>query len=367
VLHIGVDARPLSFPYSGIGQYLGALLEILVRENSNEVRWHLYSDRPLPEQSLWTNSVMRCGNNSSQLMSTALAQSYFGRWAQDDQLDVFWSPRHQLPLTLSRSIPSVVTQHDLVFVTHPQTMTPAGRVLEKVLTPPSLKRARAIITTSRYVLTELERYSSDLGAKATAIPLSSNIAELHPSYGDTKPPLGPYMLFCGSTEPRKNLDRLLRALARLKAEPNAPAQRLVIASGGGWNSASTEALIAQHSEFIEVRPNVSEEHKAALMQNADFLVLPSLTEGYGIPLVEAQKLGRPILTAKTGAMPEVAGEAALYVDPYDEESIGNALQRLCNDEQLRNRLAANARAQADNFSWQRTATHTLAILRQAAS
>jgi len=367
VLHIGVDARPLSFPHSGIGQYLSALLEILVQEKANAVRWHLYSDRPLTEQSLWGNSVMRCGTNSSQSMSTVFAQTHFGRWAKRDRLDVFWSPRHQLPLVMPKTIPCVVTLHDLVFVTHPKTMTRAGRLLETALTPKSLKQARTIITTSRYVLSELERYSGPLAAKTKVIPLSSNIAAISPSYTATQAPNRPFMLFCGSSEPRKNLDRLLRAFAALKDGLNAPAQRLVIASGGGWNNASTEALITRYGEFVEVRPNVSEAHKAALLQDADFLVLPSLTEGYGLPLVEAQKLGRPILTANSGAMPEVAGDAALYVDPYDEQSISDALQKLCSDEQLRDRLAANARARADNFSWQRSASQTLAVLQQAAA
>lgn len=367
MLHIGVDARPLNFPHSGIGQYLGALLEILLPGAPDDVRWHLYCDRPLPENRIWRDSVMRCGNNSSPLMSTVFAQRHFGRWAKKDQLDVFWSPRHQLPLTVPKTIPCVVTQHDLVFVTHPHTMTRAGRLLERLLTPPSLKKARAIITTSQYVLGELEQYSSVLAAKTTAIPLSSNIAEVIPGYDDLPPPTGPFMLFCGSSEPRKNLDRLLRSLAALKVKPDAPPHRLIIATGGGWSDASTQALIERYQAFVEVRANVSEAQKAALLRDADFLVLPSLTEGYGIPLVEAQKLGRPILTANTGAMPEVACDAALYVNPYEEQSISDALLALCTDPQLRKRLADNARSQAASFSWLASAQATLAVLKQAAS
>ncbi len=366
-LRIGVDARPLSFPHSGIGQYLHALLKILLPATTGRVRWYLYSDRCLPEDFPLHDSVLRCGSNSSRLLSTGFAQCYFGRWAKADQLDVFWSPRHQLPVSLSRKIRSVVTLHDLVFETHPQTMTGSGRTLERLLTPRSLKAADAIITTSKSVLSELTAYNAELPPKTRVIPLSSNIADFSTTERAITLPARPYILFCGSTEPRKNLNRLLRSFVRLHAEPSPPPQRLVIVSGGGWKDATTKAIMDEHHAMVEIHRNVTEAQKAALLRNADFLVLPSLTEGFGIPLVEAQKLAIPILTSNTGAMPEVAREAARYVDPYDENSITNALREMCMNAGLRERLSANARLQADDFNWQRSAMATLEVLQSAAT
>ena len=367
MLRIGVDSRPLNFPHSGIGQYLTALLQILLPATEGKVIWYLYSDRPLPASFTWGSNVHRCGVNSSRLFSTLFAQRHFGRWATADRLDLFWSPRHQLPVSLGSGIPTVVTLHDLVFLSHPHTMTRAGQILERVLTPPSLRRATAIITTSRFVHMELRAVSGELAEKSSTIPLSSAIAEqpaVQESH-DTTPI--PFFLFCGSTEPRKNLDRLLRALASLKREPSAPPHRLIIVTGGGWADASTTALIERYSEFVEVRRNLTEAQKAALMRKADFLVLPSLTEGFGIPLVEAQKLGLPILTSRTGAMPEVAGQAALYVDPYDDDSIRKGLQRLCTDAPLRNQLRQKAIEQAPGFDWEKSAHATLEVLVRSAA
>ena len=295
---------------------------------------------------------------------TAVAQALFPKWARSDECDVFWSPRHQLPLHLPAGMATALTIHDLTWKTHPSTMTTCGRWWERSMTPRSIRAADCIFTTSEAVRRSLAQHFPQALAKVSVIPLSSNIDLIaeQPREIDV-----PYFVFCGSIEPRKNLERLLRAHAGLctHAETGAPntlinpAHRLVIITGDSWRSTIVDRLITDNAAHISVCRAISETRKAGLLQHADFVVQPSLYEGFGLPVVEALKLGLPVLAANTGALPEVAGSAAVYVDPLSEADIAQALLRMCNETELRGRLRAAAHKEADRFDWTTAAAATL--------
>ena len=148
MLRIAVDVRPLSNAYNGIGRYLTEMLPRLIEGSDHQ--WALYSDQPIAKAQQWRTSFTRCANANSSLAGHWVAQRAFPAWAKKDRVDLFWSPRHQLPVRLDARIPTVVTLHDLVFETHPATMRPAVRWLDKLLTPASLKRADRIVTCLLY-------------------------------------------------------------------------------------------------------------------------------------------------------------------------------------------------------------------------
>jgi len=363
MLRIAVDARPLNQQFNGIGQYLFQILDhLLTEENSAGHQWLLYSNRPLDIPSRWQRVSNRSsGEDSNRLLGAIRAQLLFGRWAVEDEATIYWSPRHQLPIGLPRTLPTVVTLHDLVFRLYPETMSKAGRWYDAWLTPKALKRAHSIITTSESVNAELKSLFPNCASKSCSIKLSSALAPITTEH-QVRP--RPYAIFCGTMEPRKNLDRLIRALASVN-ERRQDAIELVIVSGGGWRNQSTLELIKRHGSFIDYHPSASTEDKAILIQNATCLVLPSLYEGFGLPIVEAQKLGVPVLTSNRGAMPEVAGAGALFVDPTDESAIGQGLTRFFDDPALRNRLAKAAGELGQQHSWGRTAQLTLDVLNTA--
>ena len=358
---IAIDARPLVHQHSGISIYLRELLSRLL--TNREYRWVLYSDQPFPTESYAGHVLVRCGNRASRLGSSLFMQTHFPAWAKKDQVDLYWSPRHQVPLRLPTSIRRVVTLHDLVYEKHPETMTLQGRVLENLLTPRSLQHANRILTISESVQQELIARSPELAERSRAIPLASGIDEYDHSQHLTSDER--YFIYCGSMEPRKNLDRLIQAFLALKTGSNPPPQRFVLVTGGGWKNTKTLALIATHPEHFIVHEKITEAEKAALIAHSDFLVLPSIYEGFGIPIVEALKLGRAVLTSNVGAMKEVVGPAGLLVDPHDEKSLRQALLRLCTDENLRTKLSSKARKQAERFSWNRTADLTQQALDEA--
>ncbi len=181
---------------------------------------------------------------------------------------------------------------------------------------------------------------------------------------------GPYVLFVGGIEPRKNLEHLVRAFAKSDARQLS----LVIAGGPvRWFPEATERLDAT----IELLPEgvrkrivrtgyVSERDKLALLSGATVLAYPSLYEGFGFPVLEGFAAGVPVLTSNVSSLPEVAGEAAVLVDPSDVDAIAAALSEMVADEDLRAVLSAAGVARASRFTWEATARSTAVVLREAA-
>jgi glycosyltransferase involved in cell wall biosynthesis len=181
---------------------------------------------------------------------------------------------------------------------------------------------------------------------------------------------GPYLLFLGGIEPRKNLPRLVRAFASL---PPGPA--LVIAGASvPWNPEGRQQVEAvmrdipgEASDRIRMAGYVAGRDKVALLSGADALVFPSLYEGFGFPVLEAMACGTPVLTANVSSLPEVAGDAAVLVDPTDETAIAEGIGRLIDDPALRDHLRAAGRQRVERFTWEECARQTAGVLHRAAA
>lgn len=175
----------------------------------------------------------------------------------------------------------------------------------------------------------------------------------------------PYILTVGTLEPRKNHVRLIRAFEGIADV--FPAVRMAIVGAEGWKAgAVTEVLASSRvAERIHWLRFVSSEDLAALYQEAMVFAYPSLYEGFGLPLLEAMAAGVPVLTSRVSSLPEVAGYAALLVDPESVDAIRMGLQRLLQDPQLRNGMAQRGRLREAQFSWEKTAALTLETYRRA--
>ena len=363
-MRIAVDARPLNHPRSGIGRYTRELLQRLLA--SGKHRWFLYVDRPPEPLPTLPGAVLRSLQNTHRLAGAAAPHLRFWRWAQQDRADLYWSPRHVLPCYLPPELATALTLHDLVFLSHPETMTRAGRWQEQLTTRRSLARATRVLTTTAAVRDQARTLLAVPDSRLHTIPLGStliNPAVRQPTMAAPLP-AQPFALYCGSMEPRKNLDRLIRAFVAMKASSGVP-HRLVIVTGGGWREAPTRALIARHADTVALIENASDAHKTRLFAACSFVVQPSLSEGFGLSVVDALHAGKPLLCADAGALPEVAGAAALYTDPLDERAIGDGLRRLATDTALLARLADQARRRAGLFDWSRCAEQTLSALEAA--
>ena len=166
-------------------------------------------------------------------------------------------------------------------------------------------------------------------------------------------------------EPRKNIPRLIEAFAQVRRAY--PALRLVVAGGAGADEPVVRAAVARHDLAAAVDfPGVLPERLLqASYRDALALAYPSLYEGFGLPLLEAMSVGTPVIAAQVSSLPEVAGDAALLVDPFDVDALAGALEQVAGDEALRADLAARGYRRVRRFSWERAAQETLAVYREA--
>ena len=265
--------------------------------------------------------------------------------------------------------PSVVTIHDLSFIRFPALFRPANRLYLTVLTRLAARRARRLIAVSAHTAEEATRLLGVPLARIDVVyhgvdpafcPLPANeVAAFRQRRGLPER----FVFFVGTLEPRKNLVRLVEAFARIRAGRVG----LVLAGGKGWLYdelfASVEAL-GLHEEVIF--PGYVVDDELPLWYNAaTVLAYPSVYEGFGLPVLEAQACGTPVLTSNVSSLPEAAGDGALTVDPYDVEALAAGLHRLLADEPLRLQLRERGLAHARQFSWPRTAQETARVYRRA--
>ncbi|MCZ6819592.1 MAG: glycosyltransferase family 1 protein, partial [Calditrichaeota bacterium] len=285
---VAVDVRALCVPTFGIGRYTRCILDELIPETP-DIRWFLYADRPvLQGYDQHNNVVTRQYPNSSKIKSLLRTQFQFARWARADAVDVFWSPRHHLPIRLDSSIRTVVTVHDLVWQKYPETMMFLNLLVEKLLMPPSLDRADRILCVSQSTADDVALGFPANKSKLVVTPLAACAVET-PRTPNMK---SPYMLFVGTLEPRKNLVRILKAYARAKA--SLQETRLVIIGAQGWMDDIRKHIDSEGlTGSVDLLGYLEEEALHGYYQHALCLLMPSLYEGFGLPALEAMNYGVP--------------------------------------------------------------------------
>jgi glycosyltransferase involved in cell wall biosynthesis len=296
------------------------------------------------------------------------SQTVLPRAAARDGVNVFWGATHRLPRFLPARIARVVTIHDLVWKHAGETMRPLSLWMEKRLMPEAVRLADRILAVSQNTADDLLAEYPAARDKVRVVHLGVTSLQ-SPDTPASLLPLGiekPYFLFVGTLEPRKNLRRLLAAFAQI---PLSVRQRhqLVIVGGKGWGGVNVPAIVAELglADNVRLPGYVSDAQLATLYAHARFLAMPSVYEGFGLPLLEAMSQGVPVLTSHASSLPEVAGDAGVLVDPLNEGSIAEGLLTLLMNEEKRSALAARARANAERFSWQTAAIKTRAVFAEA--
>jgi glycosyltransferase involved in cell wall biosynthesis len=257
----------------------------------------------------------------------------------------------------------VVTIHDLAFERFPELYPPRWLRLYRRGLEIARREADAVLTPSRDTAAAVAAAGVD-PARIHVTPLAAD----PPAVVGTASPApdgAPYVLFVGTLEPRKNLPRLVRAFLAAVRDASLP-HRLVLAGPTGWHQdALANELAADGGGRVHVPGRVTAQELDALYRGADAVAYPSVYEGFGLPVLEALAYGKPTLSSTTSAMPEVAGNAALLVDPADEDAIAGGLVRILSDDGLRAELSRKGPAHAASFSWAATARATLDAYRAA--
>jgi glycosyltransferase involved in cell wall biosynthesis len=284
-------------------------------------------------------------------------------------VDLFWSPLATLPWRCP--VPAVVTVHDLTAVLFPEAHTVRVRWSILPFLARSLATARRVVAISEATAADLAFHFPESRGKLRVVPngVDPRFRPGSPeSIAATRRELGApngYLLAVGTLEPRKNLPTLLTAWETLAdADPDAPP--LVLAGGAGWETRGfRRRLAALAPRGLRHLGRVDDDRLLALYQAASIFAYPSLYEGFGLPVLEAMACGVPVVTSDVSSLPEVAGGAALLVDPRDPRALAAALHRLLTTPALAADLAARGRAQAARYTWAKTAMGMEEVFREA--
>jgi glycosyltransferase involved in cell wall biosynthesis len=282
--------------------------------------------------------------------------------------DVFFTPAHVIPYGYKGA--SVATIHDVGYRHFPAAHPPRQLKYLEWSTRHNATVSRHVIADSAATRRDLAAFYAIPPAKVTVVypgidPLLARVrdgakltAVCH-KYNITPP----YFLFISTLQPRKNLERLVQAYAQSGAAP-----QLVLAGGTGWLAEPIMVEIGRQraaGHNIITPGFVADRDKAALLSGAMALLYPSLHEGFGFPLLEAQACGTPVLASTTSSLPEVAGDSALLVDPLDVAGMATAIGRLATDPLLRAELTDLGAVNVKRFGWWETAVGVLDVLEKA--
>jgi glycosyltransferase involved in cell wall biosynthesis len=331
-LRVGIDVSPLALTRAGTARHIQSLLDAIEHE---DVELRRYS----------------FGGRSRALVPARDVGWYLAALptrARRDRVAVLHCPTQRAPVR--SQVPLVVTFHDLAVLRHPETFNRWTRTYSRLALPRVARAARRLIAVSEFTRRELLELLDVPEEKVRVVPNAVG----PPFAADGDAAAGNYVLAVSTLEPRKNLPRLVEAFQRAHLN----GCRLLVAGARGWGGVQVDG------DAVSWLGEVGDEELARLYRGARCVAYVSLYEGFGLPVLEAMACGAPVVAARTGAAEEVAGEAAVLVDPLDPDAIAAGLaEALDRREELRAQGLERARA----FSWADAARATVEVYREAAS
>ncbi|HEV2055349.1 MAG TPA: glycosyltransferase family 1 protein [Methylomirabilota bacterium] len=374
-MRIGIDASLAGRRGTGTGRYAALLVERLVALDRDDDYVLYFRKTDGADNPLCALEGPRVAKRTTDAPLTLLRLHVnLPIRLASDGVDLYHSLGFFLPwLWRGRTVVTIHDIHPVIQREHWGWAGPRGAHLAlRAHIPLAVRQARRILTPSEYVKqTVCERYRV-APEKVVVTPHGADPFFLAaPAPGELEASerrvsAGRFLLYVGALAPHKNVAGLLRAFARLRTRPEAEGVRLVAVAGPG-RVPDIAPLIRELGlgGAVTLIGYVDDEVLRALYHRAQALVLPSFGEGFGLPVLEAMACGTPVVTSRISALPEVAADAALYVDPREPDDIASAMGRLLADEVLRRDLAAKGRARAATFSWDRTVAQVLRAYREA--
>ncbi|WP_442783575.1 glycosyltransferase family 4 protein [Collimonas fungivorans] len=376
-LNIALNSKILLAPRTGIGNYVAELAQALQQtpdigmQYFNGLRWQdeLVSE-PMQDYSRWAGMAKRLPG--AYVFRRMLEQRRFNQGARTLRPDVYHEPS-LWPLNFNG--PTVMTVHDLTHVHFPQTQ-PKDRLreIERRL-PSALARVSRILVDSAFIGQEIKKHFGVPEQKVVVAPLASSAVfqprveqQLSVRLNNLGLAYRGFILSVGTLEPRKNLLLTLKAHARLPA-PLRERFPLLVVGMPGWQAQELDGALAQavSAGHVRLAGYLDQADLACVTAAAKIMVFPSLYEGFGLPVLEAMASGTPVIASDCASLPEVAGAAAAYVDPQDEDGLTEQMRRLLEDDKawMGQRIAGLERSV--QFSWRKCAAITADVYRQAAN
>jgi len=366
---IGVDGNEANVREKvGVSMYTLKLLEYFQRV-SNERNQFIVFLKETPRDELpfeTTYFKYRVISGKFLWSQTSLPLYLLFSHFTKNKIDVFFSPAHYAPRF--SLCPTVVTIHDLSYFYFPQEFLKKDLYKLKRWTNYSVRKAKNIITVSKTTKKDLVKYYPNTDSKIQVIYNGMEREEDEnntPSTNFKSLENQKYVLYVGTLQPRKNIVTLIRAFRIFHSTH--PEFKLVIAGKRGWlfNLIFKEAQDLYVNEHIIFPGYVSNDELVTLYRSAFCFVLPSLYEGFGIPILESMSYGCPVIASFNSSLPEVGGDACLYINPHKPEDIVDKLELLLKDKTLRKELIKKGKEQISLFSWTKCGKETLELLQSS--
>lgn len=364
-MRIGIDIHTVGARQTGNETYIRNVLQHML-PMTTEDEFFLYQTKSV-ELPDW----MRQANLKMVRPHNPLVRIPFGfpLALKKDAIDV---ALFQYVIPPVMSCPAVTVIHDISFEFYPEFFNLLSRKRMQYLIPYAAKQSRHILTVSEYSKKQIiERYNiaedkitvTYNGVAGMFSPSTDNetLDNTLQRFSLNKP----YILAVGNLQPRKNIERLVRVYAKLRKQ-GLIEQDLVLVGQMHWQGHAIVEEIRKNGVINHVKTTgyVSDDELVALYNRADLFVYPSLYEGFGLPVIESMACGTPVITSDVSSIPEVAGDAAILIDPHSDDSLSAQLQRLASDISLRSILSDKGILQAKKFNWKTTAEQTLSILQR---
>jgi glycosyltransferase involved in cell wall biosynthesis len=362
-VEVTVNVRHLAGPRTGIEVYMEELLRALSRSGDARVRALSWSPLGLDLPNVREMVPVRRPDLPAASLGATLWKLWFDQWAclrslPDQEPMLFHGLDGFLPRALRRRDRCVVTVHDLGWRVHPELYPVKLRALYGALFPWAVRRADRFIAVSRYTADDLVRRAGVRPAKIDVVyhgldPIFTEEGHLAPSHER------PYLLAVGGVSPRKNTRRLIEAFGRWRARGGSRADHRLLITG---TSLDQDVGRGELPPGITLLGYVDKAELPGLYAGASAFLYPGIYEGFGLPILEAMACGAPVVTSSTGSAPEIAGGAAVIVDPFDVASIEAGLERATTPQEGA-ALRQQGRERARAFRWDAAARATIDVYR----
>ncbi len=370
-MRIAFDGTTLTPGRTGVGYYTEHLLQHLAREvEATGDELIVISNRPIDTQAPLPAHV-RVHQGHRFPVRIGWMQMRAARALDAIKADVAHFTNGMIPY--GAPVSTVVTIHDLSLKLYPECHPVRRRLLNRPLMQVAMRQASAIVTVSNSTRRDLLRLHGVPADRVSVVHEAASpafrpirdrdqLALVRAKYALPKR----FVLYVGTIEPRKNLGRLMEAMALARAA--GMPHHLVCVGPYGWSSRDLSGLIERLglTPFVHFTGYVPFEDLPILYNLGEVFVFPSLYEGFGLPVVEAMACGTPVITANSSSLAEIAGDAAVTVDPSSTEALADAILGLATDEERRRDLSTRGLNRSRSFSWAQTAKEMLAVYQRAA-
>ena len=384
-MNIAIDLTQIPVQKTGIGIHAVFMIREIIKMNriTREDQFFFFAQDDDPE---WAAEIPE--NNHSLCELITIKSKFFRKlplrflfeqlllphYCKKLKIAVLLSLHYTMPYLTD--IPVVVIFPDMTFYLFPHLHEKFKRFYFKTFIPLSIKKSRHIITVSQSTKQDM-RALFKLGERDKITAIHLGVAPLQPQ--TEQETLGhldtwalknkQYFLYVGTLEPRKNIPALMAAFHQLSGTAAAQNMPLVIVGGKGWCYDEIFQKVKEYGleERVIFTGYVAEEIKQSLLHHAFLFIYPSLYEGFGLPILEAMIHGLPVITSNVSSLPEVAGDAALLVNPSNSQEIAAAMHKLLTEPSFYTSMAEKSRARAASFTWAQNAQKTVALLKRMVS